>query len=211
VISSVDQYLTDGCGRCSHFQKPSCKVHLWTEELIFLRSLVNSTDLKEEIKWSQPCYTLNGKNVIIIASFRDYCCINFLKGVLIEDYLQLLTKPGENSQTSRMLKFKKNDVSQKLMEQPELILNYIHQAMEIEKSGIKLPEKVKEEEPPYELIEQFKLNPDLEKDFFNLTPGRQRAYLMYFNSAKQSATKTNRIIKLIPKIKSGKGPNNIKL
>ncbi len=208
MISSVDQYLTDGCGRCSHFQKPSCKVHLWQEELIFLRSLVNSTELKEDLKWSQPCYTINGKNVIIIASFREYCCINFLKGVLIKDDLQLLSKPGENSQTSRMLKFKKTDDSMKLLEQPEVILNYIHQAIEIEKSGIKLPEIVKEEEPvPNELIEQFKLNPELETDFFNLTPGRQRAYLMHFNSAKQSSTKTNRIIKLTPKIKSGKGPN----
>ena len=208
MISSVDQYLTDGCGRCSHFQKPSCTVHLWKEELIILRSLVNSTELKEELKWSQPCYTINGKNVIIIASFRDYCCISFIKGVLIKDDLELLSKPGENSQTSRMLKFKKSDDSLKLMEQPELILDYINQAIEIEKSGIKLPVIVKEEEPvPNELIEQFKLNPELETDFFNLTPGRQRAYLMHFNSAKQSSTKTNRIIKLIPKIKTGKGPN----
>ena len=208
MISAVNQYLTDGCGRCSHFQKPSCKVHFWQKELILLRSLVNSTELKEELKWSQPCYTINGKNVIIIASFREYCCINFLKGVLIKDNLQLLSKPGENSQTSRMLKFKKTADSQKLMEQPELILGYINQAIEIEKSGIKLPVIVKEEEPvPNELIEQFKLNPELETDFFNLTPGRQRAYLMHFNSAKQSSTKTNRIIKLIPKIKTGKGPN----
>jgi len=208
VIGSVDQYLTDGCGRCYHFQKPSCKVHSWQEELITLRLLVNSTELKEELKWSQPCYTINGKNVIIIASFREYCCINFLKGILIKDDLKLLTKPGENSHTSRMLKFKKTDDSIKLLQQTEIILEYINQAIEIEKSGVKTPEKPKVEEPmPNELLEQFKLVDGLESDFFNLTPGRQRAYLMHFNSAKQSATKTNRITKLIPKIKSGKGPN----
>lgn len=208
MISSVDQYLTDGCGRCSHFQKPSCKVHTWQEELITLRSIVNSTELKEELKWSQPCYTINGKNVIIIASFREYCCINFLKGVLIKDDLKLLSKPGENSHTSRMLKFKKTDDSKKLLQQSEIILDYINQAIEIEKNGVKTPEKPKVEEPiPNELLEQFQLVDGLESDFYKLTPGRQRAYLMNFNSAKQSATKTNRIIKLIPKIRSGKGPN----
>lgn len=107
-----------------------------------------------------------------------------------------------------MLKFKKTDDSIKLLQQTEIILEYINQAIEIEKSGVKTPEKPKVEEPmPNELLEQFKLVDGLESDFFNLTPGRQRAYLMHFNSAKQSATKTNRITKLIPKIKSGKGPN----
>lgn len=170
--------------------------------------MVNSTELKEELKWSQPCYTINGKNVIIIASFREYCCISFFKGILLEDPNNLLSKPGENSHTSRLLKFTKTEDSKKLLQQSEIILDFINQAIEIEKSGIKTPEKPKIEEPiPNELLEQFKLVDGLESDFYNLTPGRQRAYLMHFNTAKQSATKTNRIIKLIPKIKSGKGPN----
>jgi uncharacterized protein YdeI (YjbR/CyaY-like superfamily) len=54
---------------------------------------------------------------------------------------------------------------------------------------------------------QKKLNEDrtLETAFYELTPGRQRAYLLYFSSAKQSKTREARIEKYTPNILEGKG------
>ena len=72
-IISIDQYLTEGCGRCKLFQTPNCKVHRWSEELLLLRSIILQTGLTEELKWSMPCYTLNGKNILMLAAFKDSC------------------------------------------------------------------------------------------------------------------------------------------
>ncbi|WP_287060722.1 DUF1801 domain-containing protein, partial [Algoriphagus sp.] len=79
----ISEYFSSGCGRCSLFQTPHCKVHTWQEELLLLRSYVITTELVEELKWSQPCYTLNGKNVLILSSFKDCVFLSFLKGSLM--------------------------------------------------------------------------------------------------------------------------------
>ena len=98
-------YFAEGCGRCPLKATPQCKVHAWASELKYLRGILSKTELVEELKWGVPCYTYNGKNVAIIAAFKEYCSISFFKGVLLPDPDRILVKPGENTQASRLVRF----------------------------------------------------------------------------------------------------------
>ncbi|MFM7017149.1 MAG: YdeI/OmpD-associated family protein [Bacteroidota bacterium] len=202
-INSINQYLTEGCGRCKLFQTPECRVHTWSNELVYLRELILKSELTEELKWSMPCYTFNTKNVIMLSAYKEFCCLAFFKGALLNDEKKLLVSPGENSNTVRQIRF--TSVSQ-IIKQEKEIRKYIQEAIAIEKSGKKVLTSAKKElEILPELQSIFDKNAQFEQAFFKLTPGRQRGYLLFFSGAKQSATRTSRIQKYIPKIVSGKG------
>lgn len=201
-IISIDQYLTEGCGRCKYFQTPQCKVHRWTDELQFLRAIVLKAGLGEELKWSMPCYTMNGKNILIVAAWKDYCSISFFKGALLKDTKQLLATPGENSNAMRQFRF--TDTKQ-IIKIEKVILQYIKEAIVIEQSGVKITAPKKEQVIIPELQEVFVNNPQCKNAFYELTPGRQRGYLIYFSTAKQSNTRLSRIKKYYDKIINGKG------
>jgi len=188
--------------RCKLGGTPKCKVHNWRAELEALRQLVLECNLDEEVKWGVPCYTFENKNIVMISALKEYCCLSFLKGVLIEDHLNLLTKPGENSQVARYIKFTS---VQQILDQWELLKSYIQQAIAIEKTGQKVALKKNPEPIPDELQERFLEDPSLEKAFWALTPGRQRGYIIYFNQPKQAASRFNRIDKCKPKILNGEG------
>jgi len=188
--------------RCKLGGTPKCKVHNWRAELEALRQLVLECNLDEEVKWGVPCYTFENKNIVMISALKEYCCLSFLKGVLIEDHLNLLTKPGENSQVARYIKFTS---VQQILDQWELLKSYIQQAIAIEKTGQKVALKKNPEPIPDELQERFLEDPSLEKAFWALTPGRQRGYIIYFNQPKQAASRFNRIDKCKPKIINGEG------
>ena len=201
-ITSIDQYLTEGCGRCKYFQTSKCKVHDWSEELQLLRSIALDAGLNEELKWSMPCYTMNEKNILILAAFKDHCSVSFFKGSLLKDEVRLLTSPGENSNAVRQFRF--TDTKQ-IIKIKKIILQYIQEAIAVEQSGVKIVATESEKMIIPELQDAFAHNPKLELAFHRLTPGRQRGYLIYFSDAKQSATKTIRIKKYTDKILSGKG------
>lgn len=198
----VDQYLLEGCGRCSLGGTPDCKVHSWQDELKHLRRIVLDCGLTEELKWKVPCYTYQGQNVLMVSAFKDYACISFFKGSLLKDTQAVLEKPGENSQAVRLWKF--TDAT-RIVKMEATIRTYIFEAIEIEKAGLKVKFKNSPEPILEELLVKFKLNPELKKAFEALTPGRQRGYILYFSGAKQSATRTARIEKHSEAILIGKG------
>jgi uncharacterized protein YdeI (YjbR/CyaY-like superfamily) len=199
----IDLYLAEGCGRCAFWKTPQCKVHLWKEELSLLRKIIISCGLKEELKWSHPCYTANGKNILLLGAFKDYCLLSYLKGALIKDEAQILSWAGENSQIAKV--FKGKNIEEILKWENE-IRSYIFESVEIEKSGRKVEVKKAGEHPiPAELEEEFLKKPGFQMAFQGLTPGRQRAYIIFFSGAKQSATRASRIEKSIPRIMEGKG------
>jgi len=206
MISEVDAYLTDGCGRCKYYKTAQCKVHQWTPELKALRRIVLDCGLKEELKWSQPCYTYQSKNILIISAFKKYCALNFFKGALLKDREKILTKPTNNTGESRQLRF--TDI--KRIEELEILLRaYILEAVEIEKSGKQVPRSKPEELPfPQELLVKFNEDKTFKEAFEALTTGRQKSYLIHFNSAIQPATRVSRIEKCIPKILEGLGFND---
>jgi|LauGreDrversion4_2_1035121.scaffolds.fasta_scaffold73757_3 uncharacterized protein YdeI (YjbR/CyaY-like superfamily) len=198
----VDVYLTEGCGRCNLVGTPKCKVHTWNNELVLLRTIILDCGLTEEVKWGSPCYTYNNKNVLMLAALKSYCAISFFKGVLLNDSKNILDKPGENSQHGRLIKFTKDS---DLAAMEKTIKQYIKQAIEIEKAGLKV-ETVPNPEPiPDEFKQVMDENPELKSAFFALTPGRQRSWILHFSSAKQAQTRISRIEKYTPKILQGKG------
>lgn len=199
---NIDLYLSEGCGRCNLYQTPQCKVQFWQEPMRALRAILLDTELTEEFKWSQPCYTYNGKNVMMLTAFNDFCCIAFFKGALLDDSNNLLEFPGPNSQASKRLNI--TNEKQVIEFEPQ-IRDFIKQAIELEISGASIEFKKVPEPIPNELMEAFTENSELETAFFNLTPGRQRGYIIHFSQPKQSKTRVSRINKLTPKILDGKG------
>jgi uncharacterized protein YdeI (YjbR/CyaY-like superfamily) len=173
----------------------------WQAELSKLRAIVLSCGLTEQIKWRAPVYTLDNKNIVFLGSFKDNCVLSFIKGALLKDPKKILVKPGENTQSARVVRF--TDVGQIEKLEPTLKA-YIREAIEVEKAGQKVAFK-KEFAIPEELQAKFKEKPALKTAFAALTPGRQRAYILHFSSAKQSKTRTARIEKCVGRILEGKG------
>ncbi len=203
---NVNTYFTKGCGRCSLYDTPKCKVLTWKEELALLRALLVETPLKEESKWGSPCYTYNDGNVVMIGSFKTYCALMFFKGSLLKDPDALLVKAGENSQSGRQVRF--TDAGQIKKTIPALKA-IIKEAINVEKQGLRVEAVQQSIDIIPELKEAFKKNPSLKKAFQLLTPGRQRGYHIYFSQAKQSNTRTSRIQKYTLHIIAGKGMQDL--
>lgn len=182
------------------------KAKKWQAEMEELRKIILDCGLTEELKWRAPCYTYKGKNMVMIAPFKDCCALSFIKGVLLADTYNLLVSPGVNSQSVRFAKFttvadiKKNKVNLKA---------YIFEAIVAEDAGLKVDFKESTDLVfPEELLDIFAKNRELKKAFEALTPGRQRAYNMHFSAAKQSQTRMSRIENNMPRIIAGKGLND---
>ncbi|NJL14960.1 MAG: hypothetical protein HC913_19495 [Microscillaceae bacterium] len=198
----VDQYLLVGCMRCKLGGSPECKVHPWREMLITLRQLLLATELAETLKWGVPCYTLENKNVLLLSALKNYVGLSFFKGALLSDPHHILQKPGEHSHSDRLIRFTNLE---QIVEQEPLIKAYIQEAIELEKSGCRVPLAKKSEPFPAELEITFTQDTALKKAFESLSPGRKRGYLLYFSQAKQSTTRLSRIEKCRQKILNGEG------
>jgi uncharacterized protein YdeI (YjbR/CyaY-like superfamily) len=175
----------------------------WQYEYNALRSIILQNDLTEELKWGCPCYTINGKNVLLVHGFKEYCAILFHKGALLKDNSNLLIQQTENVQSARQLRFRSLDEIENLESK---ILAYIKEAIRVEKAGAKVVmKKTAEYKVPVEFKAVLDEMPEVRRAFELLTPGRQRGYLLYFSSARQAKTRESRIEKYVPKILSGKG------
>ncbi len=181
------------------------KLKTWKAEMEALRAILHAFPLTEELKWGKPCYAFENSNIIIIQGFKEYCGLLFFKGALLKDVKGLLVKPGENTQGGRLIKFK---TVQEITKLKASIKSYIKEAIEVEKLGLKIEPMEKELVLPDELLAIFKKNAPFKKAFNALTPGRQRAYNMFFTAAKQSATRETRIEKYKKQILDGKGIND---
>jgi uncharacterized protein YdeI (YjbR/CyaY-like superfamily) len=201
----VDKYLVDGCMRCKYGGTPKCKVNNWLNELEELRKIVIKSGLIEELKWGMPCYTFNNKNILMIIAFKEYACISFFKGILLEDKEKLLMAHGENSQSVRMIKYTD---SKHIIRQTSLIKSYIKEAIGIENSGRKVTFNKNPEPIPEELMVEFNKDLKFKNAFHELTPGRQRGYIIYFSQPKGTQSKINRIEKYRENILKGKGLND---
>jgi uncharacterized protein YdeI (YjbR/CyaY-like superfamily) len=175
----------------------------WQKEIEALRAITLSCGLAEELKWGCPCYTNQENNIVLIHVFKEYCALLFFKGVLLKDAKGILIQQTANVQVARQLRFTN---LQEIIKNKSVIKEYIKEAIEIEKSGVKVPlKKTKEFYTPEEFKNKMDEKPALKKAFKALTPGRQRAYLLYFSQAKQAKTREARIEKCAPKILMGKG------
>jgi len=180
------------------------KAKKWKEEFYLLREIITENDsLEEDYKWMHPCYTSDGKNVVLIHGFKEYCALLFHKGVLMKDPQNILIQQTENVQSARQIRFRNIEEVEK---QRTIIKKYIQEAVKIEQSGQKVELKKVSEYPfPEEFQRALDEDKALNESFYALSPGRQKGYLFYFNQAKQSKTRETRIEKYYQNILNGKG------
>lgn len=182
-----------------YFEKDS----QWQEEFNALRKIALDTGLDEELKWGHPCYTLNGKNIVLMHGFKEYCALLFHKGALLKDDANILVQQTENVQGARQIRFTSLNEIKKLA---PVLKAYIHNAIAVEKAGTKVPmKKTAAFDMPEEFAQALKEMPELKKAFHALTPGRQRGYLLHFSSAKQAKTRMARVEKNVDRILEGMG------
>ncbi|MEX3745523.1 MULTISPECIES: YdeI/OmpD-associated family protein [Lysinibacillus] len=182
------------------------KAKKWQEEYSVLRNIVCDCELTEDFKWMHPCYTLENKNIVLIHGFKEYCALLFHKGALLKDTHGILIQQTENVQAARQIRFTN---VQEIVAMETIIKDYINEAIEVEKAGLEVPMKEhKEYIIPEELQHKFNEIPALKTAFEALTPGRQRAYILYFSQPKQSKTRVSRIEKYTQQILDGKGLND---
>ena len=175
----------------------------WQKETQQLRKIVLDCDLKEELKWGCPCYTFEGKNIVLIHVFKEYFALLFFKGALLNDPEKILIQQTENVQSARQIRF--TNLKQ-IVKMAQVIKSYIYQAVEVEEAGLKVPlKKTKDFNIPEEFQKKLTEMPSLKTAFESLTPGRQRGYIFYFSQPKQSKTREARVEKSLPKILDGKG------
>ena len=182
------------------------KAKKWQEEFTELRRIVLDCQLDEELKWGVPCYSYQNKNILLIHGFKEYCAVLFFKGSLLRDSHGVLIQQTENVQARRQIRF--THVQEIAAIEP-ILKAYITEAIEVEKAGLEVDFKKNTDFVfPEEFQHKLREIPALKPAFEALTPGRQRAYLLYFSQAKQSKTRESRVDKCIPKILNGKGLND---
>ena len=173
----------------------------WQAEIAELQKILSGFDVREEQKWRKPCYTMDGKNIVIIQGFKEYCALGFFEGALLKDPKKLLVQLGQ-VQAARVMKF---ESAEEIAAKAVTIEAYVREAMAAEKAGMKVETQPREFPVPAELTEKFHADPRFKRAFEALTPGRQRGYLFHFAGAKQPATRTARIEKAMPAIFAGRG------
>lgn len=177
----------------------------WRDEFEALRAIALGCDLDESLKWYQPCYTLAGKNVVLIHGFKEYCAMMFFKGALLKDPKRILATPGGH-QAARQIRFTSLEEIEKMR---PVVKAYIKEAMEVEKAGLKVKlKKTSDFKIPEEFQKKLDETPALKAAFQALTPGRQRGYIFHISQPKQSKTREARVEKCAPLILSGKGLND---
>ena len=179
------------------------KAGKWQEEVEKLRTIILACGLEEELKWGCPCYTLDKRNIVLIHDFKEYCALLFFKGVLLSDPHNMLIQQTENVQSPRQMRFTN---LREIIDLEPIIKATIHEAIDLEKSGLKVEMKKPDE---FKVADEFKVKldsiPALKAAFEALTPGRQRGYYLYFSAPKQSKTREARVEKCMPQIMNGKG------
>jgi uncharacterized protein YdeI (YjbR/CyaY-like superfamily) len=178
----------------------------WKKEYEQLRMICLDCGLTEELKWGQPCYTFEGRNIVLIHGFKEYCALLFFKGALLNDPEGILIQQTENVQSARQIRFTN---LKEIVKLGKILKAYIYQAIEVERAGLKV--KLKETSDfkmPEEFQKKLNKNKALKKAFDALTPGRQRQYIFYFSQPKQSKTREARVEKYVQQILDGKGLND---
>ena len=181
------------------------KTTSWNDEYEVLRELALATGLDEDLKWGQPCYTLNGKNIFLLHSFKEYIAVFFMKGVVMKDPKRILIQQTPNVQAGRQIRFKNLE---EIVKAKKVIKAYMAEAIAVEEAGIEVPmKKAAPVEIPKDIAAAMKKIPGLPVAFKKLTPSCQKEYMLYFDGAKKEETRISRVEKYAEKILSGKRMN----
>lgn len=199
---SVDAYLRDGCGRCSHYKTPACKVHAWTGPLQALRELMLACGLTEEMKWGAPCYTHAGRNVVMIGALKACCTVGFFNAGALQDNDGLLEMQGPNSRHARVVRIRSEDEVSALRGG---LMSLVQQGMALAEQGVVEKEERVEDPVPDALLTALEADPELLEAFYNLTPGRRRSHCIHVGGALKPETRERRAQACVPFILAGQG------
>lgn len=206
MITDIEDYFAKGCGRCGRFETPECSAVRWSDGLARLREICLSVGLTETVKWGHPCYEHAGRNIVIFGAFRDDFRLSFFNPSLMTDPEGILEKAGPNAQDAGTCRFTSLD---QVEARAAILRNYMEEAMGYARQGLKPVKTERVVDMPQELIDALDADPELAEAFENLTPGRQKSYLINLNGAKKSATRVSRIEKFREKIIAGKGAQEL--
>lgn len=182
------------------------KAKQWQKEIEKLRTIILDCGLTEELKWGCPCYVFQKTNIVLIHVFKEYCAVLFFKGALLNDPKGILVQQTKNVQSARQMRFTN---LKEIIDLETTLKAYVYEAIEVEKLGMKVNFKAKTElVHPEEFQKKLNKSRALKTAFEALTPGRQRAYNLYFSAPKQSTTRETRIEKSLKQILAGKGLND---
>lgn len=202
MITEIETYFTDGCGRCDRFRTAQCVTQQWAKGLVDLRALCRAAGLTEVVKWGHPCYMYAGRNLAIIGAFKNDFRLTFFNAALMQDPFGILEKQGPNTRSPDMIRFGTDDG---VTELADVIASYLREAKAYAETGI-LPEKTTADVPwPAELIDALDFDPILSESFHSLTPGRQKSWVYHLTTTNTPATRHARILKGRAKIIAGKG------
>lgn len=202
MITDVEDFFTKGCGRCERFATPDCSTRQWIDGLNELRSICRQAGLRETVKWAHPCYMHKDRNIAIIGAFRGDFRLTFFNAALMKDPHGIMDRQGSNTRHPDMIRFTDN-AQVGLMK--DAILAYLQEAMAYAGAGVKPPKTASTVDLPDELVDALDEDPELAEAFQNLTPGRQKSYVINLASASKPETRRARIAKFRSHIIAGKG------
>jgi uncharacterized protein YdeI (YjbR/CyaY-like superfamily) len=202
MITDIEAYFSNGCGRCARFATPDCSTRRWSAGLLELRRICRAAGLVETVKWGHPCYVRAGRNIAIIGAFRDDFCLSFMNAALMRDPHAALERRGPNTRHPDTIRFTS---PAQLAKMEPIVRAYLNEAIGYADAGIKPAKVAHEIELPGELVDALDADTQLADAFHRLTPGRQRSYVINLESAKSTVTRVSRIAKFRPKILAGKG------
>jgi uncharacterized protein YdeI (YjbR/CyaY-like superfamily) len=202
MITAIEDYFTRGCGRCERFATPDCSALHWMQGLSELRRICLGAGLVETVKWGHPCYMHRDRNIVIIGALRGDFRLTFFNPALMTDPRGVLEKQGPNTHHPDMIRFVDNV---QVAGMKDVIRSYLKEAMDYAEAGIKPQRQPSEIELPDELVDALDADPELAEAFRNLTPGRQKSYVIHLGSASKPETRISRIARFRPNIIAGKG------
>lgn len=204
MIEAIEDYFTLGCGRCDRFATPDCSTRAWAAGLADLRRSCLAVGLSEHVKWGHPCYMHAGRNIVVMGALRGDFRLTFFNAALMKDPDGLLTRQGPNTRHPDCIRF---TADEQVAERAEAISRYLAEAMAYADAGITAPRSTDERPLPEEMLEALDMDAELAEAFAALTLGRRNSYAVALASAKQPATRINRIVKFRDRIIAGKGAN----
>lgn len=204
MITDIEDFFSQGCGRCDRFATAACSARKWQPGLERLRAICRLAGLIETVKWGHPCYMHAGRNIVLIGALQGDYRLNFFNAALMKDPDGLLERQGPNTRHPDSIRFTANS---QVDDRAASIRAYLQEAMAYADAGILPPKEAHALELPDELVDAMDADPELAEAFHALTPGRQRSYVIHLSSAKTAATRVARITKARPHILAGKGAN----
>ncbi len=170
------------------------------ELLQSVRQILLEEGMQEAVKWGAPIYMVNGRNVIGLASMKNFASIWFHQGVFLKDDAKVLVNAQEGK-TKALRQWRMKDE----LPDRDLIRAYVRESIENEKMGKRMKAAKRDIPVPKELEDKLNTDAELKNAFENLPNGKKNEFKEYMADAKRAETKMKRLEKIIPLIKSGIG------